>query len=466
MFTVAVVGCVAMGGAANAIDIVWDGGEGNWEDSNWNGGENLFDLVGQENGSNGYKSGVNPDEEEVFIIGGAGSIVNYDADALASDLRLKQGAYLTINDGGILQQISNDDWVENRWTEMDLSALTLDNGIFRRIGEVGPEGGGALIFGSWRGDDNLDVSPLDYQQTEISITNGGRLENQGQLWFGSWGDTAANGTTITMEINNGTVDLTGGDVSIGELADGDLVFTNRFIDDFDLPTYAINFTGPGSIIVDNAGIINASMNEDGEWQNLDPVTYEDLWDEGILQADGMSGLDGLSFSNFFSVTGSLGEDDYTLTRSVLVGDFDNSGALDAADIDMLSAAVRDGNGAASFDLNNDGNVDAADRSVWVVDLKKTYFGDSNLDSEFNSGDFVVVFQSQEYEDGVPKNSSWATGDWNGDGDFDSGDFVSAFQGEGYEKGPRATAAVPEPSTSVLIVGSILILGQVMRRRNK
>ncbi|MCP4191597.1 MAG: PEP-CTERM sorting domain-containing protein [Pirellulaceae bacterium] len=147
----------------------------------------------------------------------------------------------------------------------------------------------------------------------------------------------------------------------------------------------------------------------------------------------------------------------------LPGDFDGNGILDAIDIDLLSAEVRLGNNTPSFDLNADQKVNDADRGVWVDDLRQTYFGDANLDGEFNSGDFVFVFQAGEYEDAQVGNSTWATGDWNGDAEFNSGDFVIAFQAGGFEQGPRAAvAAVPEPSSLCLIlVGAALL---VFRRR--
>jgi hypothetical protein len=136
---------------------------------------------------------------------------------------------------------------------------------------------------------------------------------------------------------------------------------------------------------------------------------------------------------------------YELGAVPLTGDFDLSGGLDAADIDLLSADVRAGTNTARFDLSGDGVVTQEDRRVWVEQTKRTYFGDANLDGQFGSSDFVDVFQSGEYEDAISGNSSWATGDWNGDGDFTSGDFVVAFQAGGYELGPRgAAAAVPEP----------------------
>ena len=91
-----------------------------------------------------------------------------------------------------------------------------------------------------------------------------------------------------------------------------------------------------------------------------------------------------------------------------------------------------------------------DHGIWVHELKKTYIGDANLDGEFNSGDFVQVFQTGKYETGT--GAGWSDGDWNTDGFFSSDDFITAFEDGGYEQGPRtALAAVPEPSVSLLLV---------------
>ena len=144
----------------------------------------------------------------------------------------------------------------------------------------------------------------------------------------------------------------------------------------------------------------------------------------------------------------------------LLGDFDESGALDVADIDLLTGEVIAGNNTASFDLDNNAMVDDEDRRVWVEDLRNTYFGDSNLDGEFNSSDFVTVFGAAKYETG--SDATWGEGDWNGDGKFDSSDFVAAFSGGGYEQGPRPVAAVPEPSS--LSLGVLAILGLLAKRR--
>jgi hypothetical protein len=144
-----------------------------------------------------------------------------------------------------------------------------------------------------------------------------------------------------------------------------------------------------------------------------------------------------------------------------VGDFNQDGKLDVTDIDLLVAEIQAGKHRASFDLGGDGIVDDADLTTWIRIIKQTWFGDINLDGEFNSGDLVNVFQAGEYEDSVRANSNWATGDWNADREFTSADLVMAFQDGGYERGPRmAVVLVPEPSHAMS--WSCLVIGAVVR----
>lgn len=153
-----------------------------------------------------------------------------------------------------------------------------------------------------------------------------------------------------------------------------------------------------------------------------------------------------------------------------IGDFNQDDTLDLSDIDLLSSAVRSGEFDVRYDLNRDQVLSQGDREVWVQELVRTYFGDSNLDGEFNSADLVAVFEEGEYEDDIASNSTWHTGDWSGDGEFSSFDLVVAFQDTGYEQGPRSAAprlipitrpqAVPEPSCRLLL----LIGGAMLLRR--
>lgn len=181
-------------------------------------------------------------------------------------------------------------------------------------------------------------------------------------------------------------------------------------------------------------------------------------------------FDLLSFSQISLMGQSLsGETVYNAGRITIVapfvlGDFNLDGVLDATDIDLLSAAVREQSADALFDVDGDGEVSKNDRAFWVNDLKRTYFGDANLDGQFDSSDFVQALQFGEYDDELVGNSTWASGDFNGDSEFDSGDLVVAFQVGAYEQGPRPPLAlsVPEP-TSYLLVELLLLFGLAMRR---
>ena len=147
----------------------------------------------------------------------------------------------------------------------------------------------------------------------------------------------------------------------------------------------------------------------------------------------------------------------------LLGDFNLDGQLDAADLDLMAARLDPND--PTFDLNDDGLVDFADRSVWVHDLKNTYIGDSDLNGVFDSDDFVTVFIAGKYE--IDEVAGWAEGDWDGDLRFTSLDFVAAFIDGGYERGPRAAvAAVPEPSSLVLLLLSVVGLCRVRAQKTR
>jgi hypothetical protein len=134
-------------------------------------------------------------------------------------------------------------------------------------------------------------------------------------------------------------------------------------------------------------------------------------------------------------------------------DVDGDGMCTVGDIDLISSAIRAGHVFQHFDLNMDGTANASDPSFWVSSLMTTYFGDANLDGEFNSSDLVDVLASGMYEADV--DSGWATGDWNGDLRTNSSDLVVALADGGYEAGPRAgVTAVPEPSSIFLLVLSL------------
>ncbi|MCA9171118.1 MAG: spondin domain-containing protein [Planctomycetales bacterium] len=156
----------------------------------------------------------------------------------------------------------------------------------------------------------------------------------------------------------------------------------------------------------------------------------------------------------------------TLLR-IVAGDFSENGELDVDDIDALNAALRAGISETAFDLNLDGLVNADDRDFWVRDLRKTYYGDANLDGLFNTTDLITAFQAGTYEDSILLNATWQSGDWNGDGEFTSADLVTALADGGYDQEPRAATAVhavPEPKAIVLAIICCLTNVRLLRLR--
>jgi hypothetical protein len=238
--------------------------------------------------------------------------------------------------------------------------LVLDGGTFRRSGQSpAGDGGGLILFGSYRDDENHERlgSPA---KISVDIKNGGRLENTGQVWFGA-DDEHSPDTRVTWTINEGTVDLTGGTIPATNNTlevTADLSFFYDYSENLARPKneeYEINFTGPGTITVDSAGIWVYEQDEFSVWNIAEagPLSYQDLWDMGILKANGLSGKTGVTwgdnmdnpitlepadFNTFFSVTGMPGMDNYILTSLIeglpdpgLDGDFNGDGKVDAAD---------------------------------------------------------------------------------------------------------------------------------------
>lgn len=393
--------------------VVWDGGDGEWNDvgGKWNGGQVANDVFAR---TNGVEIGSGEIGYDVHINDGT---VSYDPNAFG-DFRFRAGGTLNLDGGSLTMNTASD--VDGKWTEFDGDAINISNGTLSRTQSDPSISGGAFILGSWRS--------YDGQSIEVNLTEGGRIENHGQLWFGAWGDNAA-GLEVTVTIDDGTIDLTGGNSydlvgggeDLGGPGNADLVFINGFANDEPKDEkYVINFTGPGSITVDSAGIINptATSNAEGDpasygdsFETL--LTYEDLWEKGILQANGVSGIDGMNFGDFFSITGTSGEDDYML-MSLLGG---------SIMCDPNSGGDLDGDGAVGFP------------------------------------DFLILSASFGQE--VADHTS---GDIDCDGTVGFPDFLVLSANFGTTLNASAAQSVPEPSTSLLLMISVLCGLTVRRRR--
>jgi hypothetical protein len=95
----------------------------------------------------------------------------------------------------------------------------------------------------------------------------------------------------------------------------------------------------------------------------------------------------------------------------LPGDFNADGIVDADDIDVLFGAIRAGNMATEFDLNNSGKVDQADVEFLVENIIGTFMGDANLDGKVNAADLDQVGINWQRTNGA----GWSDGDFTGNG---------------------------------------------------
>ena len=156
--------------------------------------------------------------------------------------------------------------------------------------------------------------------------------------------------------------------------------------------------------------------------------------------------------------GMRGPPPMTWAASRLLGDFDRNRILDARDIDALSAEIVVGSHSAQFDLTGDRLVNAEDGTHWVEVLKRTRFGDANLDGEVTAADFFIL--SHHFRE----TAGWASGNFNSDFVVDFADFVllaKNFNAGRFE-------VVPEPKSG-LLVGSAVVLvawGVCISRRRR
>ncbi|MEO0587421.1 MAG: hypothetical protein AAF078_07265, partial [Planctomycetota bacterium] len=151
----------------------------------------------------------------------------------------------------------------------------------------------------------------------------------------------------------------------------------------------------------------------------------------------------------FSVDGS--------TR--LLGDVDQDGDIDVADIDLLATYLGTGNTADEGDLDYDGDVDSDDTEVLLSQLGSLP-GDADLDGTVDTPDLAILAGGFDQP-----ATSWADGDFTGDGWVGTPDLavLAGFFGEGAAPvGGVATPLVPEPG--VLACVGIGLVSTAMRRR--
>lgn len=145
-----------------------------------------------------------------------------------------------------------------------------------------------------------------------------------------------------------------------------------------------------------------------------------------------------------------------------VGDADGDGQFTAYDIDRMFEVSRDlSNNSCHFDMTGDGRVWRDDLET-LVEQAGTIFGDANMDGEVDFADFLTV--SRNYGE---TDAGWEMGDFDGDKQVTFGDYLLVSQnfGQVVNSGfAAAAAAIPEPSTAVLL-GIAFLPCLALRRRN-
>ncbi len=138
-------------------------------------------------------------------------------------------------------------------------------------------------------------------------------------------------------------------------------------------------------------------------------------------------------------------------------DFDENGRCDIADLDQLLYSGLT-SGDLKYDLDGSGTVDLKDRDSFLSGLS-TVPGDFDLDGKVVASDLNVLGGNWQ-QTGL---TSYAQGDANGDGVANAQDLNAV--GNNWQAGAAplaATAAVPEPSSGILVLAALL--GLTVRRR--
>jgi hypothetical protein len=137
---------------------------------------------------------------------------------------------------------------------------------------------------------------------------------------------------------------------------------------------------------------------------------------------------------------------------IALGDFNEDGGVDLADMDLLCREVSAGNGELSFDLTEDGIVNLNDLNR-LLELTDRLPGDADFDGNIQFPDFVALANS------FGQAGTWSHGDFDCTGNVEFSDFVILAE----NFGQVAAASVPEPSSLVHIFLAAICLSCLFRR---
>jgi hypothetical protein len=145
-------------------------------------------------------------------------------------------------------------------------------------------------------------------------------------------------------------------------------------------------------------------------------------------------------------------------------DFDTNSSCDVTDLNSLLVAL--GGGDLRFDLDGSGTVDLNDRDEWLTSAGMDNIGvpfvvgDADLDGEVDAGDLNSLGRNWQSAD----NPLWQQGNFNGDTIVDAQDLNAIARNWQHGVSSAASsAAVPEPSSLILLATGIGLLAILSRR---
>ncbi len=170
---------------------------------------------------------------------------------------------------------------------------------------------------------------------------------------------------------------------------------------------------------------------------------------------------------------------------ILGGDFDGDGDYSCNDVDSLVLEISLGTNGSNYDVTGDGLVNGADLTAWLAEAGGVELasgnpylpGDANLDGTVDGVDFVTWNAAK-----FTATPAWCSGDFDASGFVDGVDFVvwnaNKFQTADVSEPGRSkhrmedghliynsdVSAVPEPTSGLLMLLSVLALAQFTRKR--
>lgn len=193
---------------------------------------------------------------------------------------------------------------------------------------------------------------------------------------------------------------------------------------------------------------------------LDAFLFIDAF-SGIPPTSGL-GPDGTGFKGVGDIVDLV----FGLTNlGAMSCDIDGDSVCGVGDLNIINGAIQDGGNDSRFDLNSDGVVDVGDRDDFLRQIESLP-GDATLSGVSDAADLNAIGTNWLTNHGSP---SWEKGDFNGDGITDANDLNTL--GIWWQKTAEdfaaaegaAASAVPEPSSIVMLVLSMLCLAATRRK---